>query len=124
MRIRTHTIVLAVALAGPAVVVAHADERTQKEKRGALKEQKDPAKDLKLQKENLEKLRENAAADRKAGNRVGAWAADQDAKHTKKLIAKDEKLLEEGKTKKAKTEDEDKAHDAKVEKERHDKQHE
>ena len=123
MRITTRTIVLAVALLGPAAG-AHADERTQKEKKGALKEQKDPAKDLKLQKENLEKLRENAAADRKAGNKVGAWAADQDAKHAEKLIKKDEKLLEEGKPQKAKTEDEDKGHDAKVRDERreHDKE--
>lgn len=96
---RMRTIVLALALFAP-LAAAHADDpRSQKEKEGALKEQKDPAKDLKLQRENLEKLRENAAADRKAGNRVGAWAADQDARHAEKLIKKDEKLLEEHKTK-------------------------
>jgi hypothetical protein len=97
MRI-TRTIVLAVALFAP-VAAGHADERTEKQKKGALKEQQDPAKDLKLQKQNVEKLHENAAADRKAGNRVGAWAADSDAKHAEKLIKKDEKLLEEGKAK-------------------------
>jgi hypothetical protein len=90
MRI-TRTIVLAVAMLAP-VAAGHADERTEKQKKGALKEQQDPAKDLKLQKENVEKLRENAAADRKAGNRVGAWAAEGDAKHA-------EKLIEEGKAK-------------------------
>jgi hypothetical protein len=117
MRIRTHSIVLTVALLGGPAVVAHADERTQKEKKGALKEQKDPKKDLALQKENLAKLRANAAADRKAGNHVGAWAAERDAKHAEELIAKDEKLVEEGKTK-TKAEDEDKAHDARVKRER------
>src|SRR4051812_7023914 len=116
MRIFTRTIVLVVALGVPATAV-HADQRTQKEKKGALKEQKDPAKDIKLQKENVEKLRENAAADRKAGNRVGAWAADEDAKHAEKLVKKDEKLVEEGKTK-AKAEDDDKGHDQKARQER------
>ena len=98
MRI-TRTLVLAVAMLGP-VAVTHADPRNEKEERGALKEQQDPKKDLKLQKENLEKLRENAAADRKAGNRAGAWAADGDAKHAQKLIDKDEKLIHEGQAKK------------------------
>src|SRR4051794_35842545 len=97
MRI-TRTIVLAVAMLAP-VAAAHADQRTEKQKKGALKEQQNPEKDLKLQKENVEKLHENAAADRKAGNRVGAWAADSDAKHAEKLIKKDEKLIEEGKAK-------------------------
>ena len=92
------TILLALAVVAP-VASAHADSRTEKEKRGALKEQQSPEKDLKLQKENLGKLRENAAADRKAGNRVGAWAAEGDAKHAKKLIDKDEKLIREGKAK-------------------------
>ena len=72
MRITPRVVLLAVALCSPAAAV-HADSRTQKEKKGALKEKKDPAADLKLQKENLEKLRENAAADRKAGNTVGAY---------------------------------------------------
>jgi hypothetical protein len=87
------TVVLALAMVAP-VAATHADPRSEKEKKGALKEQQDPAKDLKLQKENLEKLQENAAADRKAGNRAGAWAAEGDAKHVKKLIEKDEKLIE------------------------------
>ncbi|MCA1663947.1 MAG: hypothetical protein LC659_06730, partial [Myxococcales bacterium] len=73
MRI-TRTIVFSVAMLAP-VAATHADQRTEKQKKGALKEQQDPEKDLKLQKENVEKLHENAAADRKAGNRVGAWAA-------------------------------------------------
>ncbi len=93
-----HTLVLTMTLVAP-VAVAHADSRTEKEKKGALKEQQDPKKDLALQKENLEKLRENAAADRKAGNRVGAWAAEGDAKHAEKLIKKDEKLIKEGERK-------------------------
>jgi hypothetical protein len=95
---RLRTLVLAFAMVAP-VAVGHADERTEKQKKGALKEQQSPEKDLKLQKENVEKLRENAAADRKAGNRVGAWAAEQDEKHAKKLIDKDEKLIREGKKK-------------------------
>jgi hypothetical protein len=95
---RLRTFVLAFAMVAP-VAVGHADDRTEKQKKGALKEKQDPAKDLKLQKENVEKLRENAAADRKAGNRVGAWAAEHDEKNAKKLIAKDQKLLEEGKAK-------------------------
>lgn len=99
MRMRiTRTIVLAVALLAP-VAATRGDPRTEKQKKGALKEQQNPAKDLKLQKENVEKLRENAAADRKAGNRVAAWAAEGDAKHAKKLIKKDEKLLDEGRAK-------------------------
>jgi ribonucleotide reductase alpha subunit len=92
------TIVLAVAFLTP-VAAGHADERTEKQKKGALKEQQDPAKDAKLQKENVAKLRENAATDRKAGNRVAAWAAESDAKHAEKLIKKDDKLLQEGKAK-------------------------
>ena len=94
----TRTIVLAVAMLAP-VAATHADQRTEKQKKGALKEQQSPEKDLKLQKENVEKLHENAAADRKAGNHVGAWAADGDAKHAEKLIKKDEKLIDEGKAK-------------------------
>jgi hypothetical protein len=95
---RITTLVLAVAMLAPAVAT-RADQRTEKEKKGALKEQQDPAKDLKLQKENVKKLRQNAAADRKAGNRFGAWAAQHDAKHAEKLIKKDEKLLDEGEKK-------------------------
>ena len=92
------TLLFSLAMVAP-VAVGHADDRTEKQKRGALKEQPSPEKDLKLQKENVEKLRENAAADRKAGNRVGAWAAERDMKHAKKLIAKDEELIREGKKK-------------------------
>jgi len=95
---KLRTLLFAFAMVAP-VAVAHADARTEKQKKGALKEQQSPEKDLKLQKENVEKLRENAAADRKAGNRVGAWAAERDEKHAKKLIEKDEKLIEEGKPK-------------------------
>jgi hypothetical protein len=83
MRI-VRTLVFALAVVAP-VASGHADPR--------------PEKDLKLQKENVEKLRENAAADRKAGNRVGAWAAERDEKHAKKLIEKDEKAIREGKAK-------------------------
>ncbi len=100
----TRTIVLAVALLAPAAA-SLGDSRTEKEKQGALKERKDPERDLALQKENLAKLRANAAADRRAGNRVGAWAAEQDARHVKRLIRKDEKLIAQHKTKAA-TEDE------------------
>ncbi len=94
------TILLALAVVAP-VAAAHADSRTEKEKKGALKEQQDPKKDLKLQKENVEKLRENEAADKKAGNNVGAWATHADEKHAKKLIEKDEKAIREGKAKPA-----------------------
>jgi hypothetical protein len=96
---RITTLVLAVAMLAPAGAT-HADQRTEKEKKGALKEQQSPAKDLKLQKENVKKLHQNAEADRKAGNRFGAWAAEHDAKHAEKLMKKDEKLLDEGKKKK------------------------
>lgn len=69
----------------------------EKAKKGALRERKDPAADLKLQEQNLEKLRINAAENRKVGNRAAAWAADLDARHAEKLIKKDKQLLEEGK---------------------------
>ena len=92
------TLLLALAVVAP-VAAAHADPRTEKEKKGALREHQNPAADLKLQKENVAKLRENAAFDRKAGNRVGAWAADRDAKHAEELMHKDEQLIREGKTK-------------------------
>ena len=97
MRI-VRTLVFALAVVAP-VASGHADPRTEKEKKGALKEQQNPEKDLKLQKENVEKLRENAELDRKAGNRVGAWAAERDEKHAEKLIEKDEKAIREGKAK-------------------------
>jgi|GEM_PF-3261623 len=59
-------------------------------KKGALKAKADPAADLKHQKANLARLRQNAAENRESGNRIGAWAAEQDAKAVQKLIAKDE----------------------------------
>jgi hypothetical protein len=62
-------------------------------KKGALKPKADPAKDLHVQKQNVTRLNENAARDRKAGNRVGAWAAEQDSKHAQKQITKDEKAM-------------------------------
>ena len=50
-----------------------------------------------MQKENLTKLRFNAAEDRKVGNRAGAWAAELDARKVRKNIRKDEKQLGEKK---------------------------
>lgn len=97
MRI-VRTILLALAVVAP-VAAAHADSRTEKEKKGALKEHQDPEKDLKVQKENLARLRENEAADKKAGNNVGVWATHADEKHVKKLIEKDEKAIRQGKPK-------------------------
>lgn len=64
---------------------------------GALKEKADPAADLRAQEANLERLRENAEQDRKAGNRVGAWAAEWDARHARRLIEKDRRRIEEAK---------------------------
>ena len=68
-------------------------EPTQREKEGALHQKQDPSADLELQKDNLKRLRENARDDRKAGNRVGAWAAEWDARHVEKLIRNDERAL-------------------------------
>jgi hypothetical protein len=101
-------IALALALAAPTIGHAEpksdrrsgAEKKEQAEKKGALKERVDPAKDLKAQRENVKKLRHNAAENRKVGNRIGAWAADRDAKHAEKLIAKDEALLRQGEQKK------------------------
>jgi tRNA A37 N6-isopentenylltransferase MiaA len=110
-RIR-HGLMLA-ALLG-ATIVAHADERTaadqrsaqekkekkeQHEKKGALEEKADPAKDARLQKANIRRLERNAEIDRANGNRVGAWAAERDAKHARKLLEKDQKLMEHGEEK-------------------------
>lgn len=78
---------------------ADAKKSDQAAKKGALKEKKSPAADLKLQEENVKKLREDAAQDRKVGNRAGAWAADMDARHAQKLVDKDKKLLEQHKSK-------------------------
>jgi hypothetical protein len=75
---------------------AWADDRNNA-KKGALREKQDPSKDLKIQEENLKKLRINAEENKKVGNRAATWAANQDARHAEKLIAKDKKLLEEGK---------------------------
>jgi hypothetical protein len=77
------------------------EKKEQKEKKGALAEKPDPAKDIALQKQNVKRLRHNAEQSRKNGNRVAAWAAEHDAKHAEKLIAKDEKLLREGREKKS-----------------------
>jgi len=96
---------LAVTIVVPSLALAKPDERPasekkeQAEKKGALKERVDPAKDLKLQEANVKKLRQNAEVDRKNGNRVGAWAAEADAKHAQKLIAKDKELSNKGETK-------------------------
>lgn len=75
-------------------------KKEQAEKKGALKERVDPAKDAKAQKANIAQLRQNAAAERKEGNTVGAWAAEGDAKHAEKLLKKDQELLQKGETKK------------------------
>jgi hypothetical protein len=69
----------------------------EKAKKGALRERQDPSKDLKLQEENLKKLRINAAENRKVGNRAAAWAADMDARHVEKLIKKDKQAIDQGK---------------------------
>jgi hypothetical protein len=76
-------------------------KKEQGEKKGALKERVDPAKDAKAQRANIAQLKQNAAVEKKNGNHVGAWAADGDRKHAEKLLEKDEKLLQEGKTKQA-----------------------
>jgi hypothetical protein len=102
-------IAFVLALAPPAIGNAEppadqrsgAEKKEQAEKKGALKERVDPAQDLKAQRENVKKLRHNAAENRKIGNRIGAWAADRDAKHAEKLIAKDEALLQKGQQKKS-----------------------
>ena len=96
---------LSVTLVAPFAARAAPDERSsaekkeQTEKKGALKERVDPAKDLKLQEANVKKLRQNAEAERKNGNRVGAWAAEGDAKHAEKLIEKDKEMLKKGEAK-------------------------
>lgn len=72
--------------------------KPNKTSKGALKEKNDPKKDLKLQKENVAKLHEDAVEDRKAGNRVGAWAAESDAKHAQKLVDKDKQMIKAGET--------------------------
>jgi hypothetical protein len=77
----------------------HKEKAEQAAKKGALKEKQDPTADLKLQKENVKRLRQNAAEDRKAGNRAGAWAAELDARRAERLIKKDQKLVREGKRK-------------------------
>jgi hypothetical protein len=98
-------LLFAVTIVAPMLASAAPDERStgekkeQAEKKGALKEHVDPAKDLKVQQGNVKKLRENAEVDRKNGNRVGAWAADRDAKHAEKLMAKDKELLRKGEAK-------------------------
>ena len=70
----------------------HQELKKQKEEKGALRERTDPAKDRKVQQANVERLEHNARVDRANGNRIGAWAAEQDAKHARKLMNKDEAL--------------------------------
>jgi tRNA A37 N6-isopentenylltransferase MiaA len=99
-----HALLLAAALCAPAVAYADdqrsaPEKKEQAEKKGALKERVDPQKDAKLQKANIKRLERNAEISRASGNRVGAWAAESDAKHAKKLLDKDEKLLENGEQK-------------------------
>lgn len=74
-------------------------KKEQGEKKGALKERVDPAKDAKAQRANIAQLKQDAEIDKKQGNHVGAWAAESDEKHAEKLLQKDEKLMQEGKTK-------------------------
>jgi hypothetical protein len=76
---------------------AAADDTDEKAKEGALKEKRDPAADLKLQQENVKRLRINAEENRKVGNRAASWAAEQDLRHAEKLVKKDQQLLEEHK---------------------------
>lgn len=96
-----------VSLVAPLMAHAAPDQRSshqkkeQAEKKGALKERVDPAKDEKAQQANVKELRQNAEAERKNGNRVGAWAAEGDAKHADKLIAKDKELVKKGESKHA-----------------------
>jgi hypothetical protein len=61
--------------------------------KGALKRRADPKSDLEAQRKNQKRLRENALRDRENGNRIGAWAAESDAKEVEKLIKRDEELL-------------------------------
>jgi len=75
------------------------EKKEEAEKKGALKEDADPQKDAKLQKANVKRLERNAEIERANGNRVGAWAAEGDAKHAQKLLGKDEKALERGEDK-------------------------
>jgi hypothetical protein len=88
------------ALLSPGIAVAdEPDGRTQAQRveqkktdkaaeEGALQEKADPRADLKQQKANLARLRQNASDDRKAGNRACAWTAECDARHVEKLIRK------------------------------------
>jgi hypothetical protein len=71
----------------------HEEPKKQREEKGALRERTDPAKDLKVQQANISRLEHNAKVERANGNRIGAWAAEGDAKHARKLAKKDEKLL-------------------------------
>ncbi len=65
----------------------------QTAKKGALARKEDPAADLKHQRANLARLRQNAEENRLNGNRIGTWAAEQDAKSVEKLIAKDRQAV-------------------------------
>jgi len=56
-------------------------------KQGALGKKHDPKAELAHQQANLARLQQNARSDREVGNRVGAWAAEWDARKTEKEIA-------------------------------------
>ena len=66
-------------------------KKEQGEKKGALKERVDPAKDAAAQRANIAQLKQDAEIDKRQGNHVGAWAAERDEKHAQKLLQKDEK---------------------------------
>ena len=69
-------------------------EKTDRDaKEGALKQKQDPKADLKKQEANLARLRQNAKTDRELGNRVGAWAAERDARKVEKQIEQDKQAL-------------------------------
>jgi hypothetical protein len=73
-------------------------EKTRKAaKKGALRKREDPKADLAIQRENVEKLDENARQDRQAKNRAGAWAAERDARRARKHVDEDERRLREKK---------------------------
>ena len=75
----------------------HARKTDIAAKRGALRAADDPRQDLAKQEANLQRLARNAALNRAAGNRVGAWAAEWDLRRTRKQIEQDRaKIAAEG----------------------------
>ena len=93
---------LAALLAWPASGKSVSDEEAKRAaKKGALKERSDPAQDLRAQERNARRLDDNAKADRRAKNTVGAWAAERDARRARKLVHEDRQRLRENKNKKA-----------------------